>query len=91
MPPERVRTRYIDLMSFSSDTGFYYFVPQAVVPPVSEAVEVALFASPQQRGVPLVFRTGGTILSGQAIADGLLVDLSQFWAQLTVEQGGELG
>ncbi|MFD2719626.1 FAD-binding and (Fe-S)-binding domain-containing protein [Hymenobacter monticola] len=90
LPAERIRARYIDLVSFASDAGFYHLVPQAVVQPISEAEIKALFAFSHQQAIPLVFRTGGTSLSGQAITDGILVDLSQFWARLTVEQDGQL-
>ena len=90
MPEERIRDRYIDLVSFAADAGFYYLLPKAIVCPVSEEEVIALFGFSHQHKVPLVFRTGGTSLSGQSITDGILVDLSQFWNKLRVEGGGEL-
>lgn len=89
LPANRVRTRYIDLVSFASDAGFYYLLPKAVVRPVNEDEVVALFAFSQQHNVPMVFRTGGTSLSGQSITDGILVDLSQHWSGIRVEDGGD--
>lgn len=86
--PERVRTRYIDLVSFASDAGFYYLLPKAVVQPVNEAEIVSLFDFAAMENIPLVFRTGGTSLSGQAITDGILVDLSQYWNRIHVEDNG---
>src|SRR4051812_33453474 len=86
---DRIRTRYIDLVSFASDAGFYHLVPKAVVQPVSEAEIVALFQFSHQHTIPLVFRTGGTSLSGQSITDGILVDLSRYWNKITVEAGGK--
>ncbi len=88
LPEERIRDRYIDLVSFAADAGFYYLLPKAVVQPVNEAEVVALFQFSQQQHIPLVFRGGGTSLSGQAITDGILVDLSQFWNKLTIEDEG---
>ena len=88
LPEERIRDRYIDLVSFAADAGFYYLLPKAVVQPVSEAEVVALFQFSQQQNIPLVFRGGGTSLSGQAITDGILVDLSRFWNKLTIEEEG---
>ncbi len=88
LPASRVRTRYIDLVSFASDAGFYYLLPKAVVLPVNENEIIALFAFSVRNNIPLVFRTGGTSLSGQSITDGILVDLSQFWKRVAVEDEG---
>ncbi len=88
LPESRIRDRYIDLVSFAADAGFYYLMPKAVVQPISEEEVIALFRFSQLHQIPLVFRTGGTSLSGQAITDGLLVDLSQFWNKLKIEDGG---
>src|SRR5687768_16348489 len=90
IPANRIRDRYIDLVSFAADAGFYYLLPKAVVQPVDESEVVALFRFSHQYKIPLVFRTGGTSLSGQAITDGILVDLSQFWTKLGVEEAGNL-
>lgn len=30
----RIRARYIDVISFASDAGFYYLIPKAVVQPI---------------------------------------------------------
>jgi D-lactate dehydrogenase len=90
LPESRIRSRYIDLVSFASDAGFYYLVPKAVVQPVSEAEICSLFQFSHQHKIPLVFRTGGTSLSGQSITDGILVDLSQYWNRITIEENGDL-
>ncbi len=88
LPANRIRTRYIDLVSFASDAGFYYLLPKAVVQPVDDNEIIALFAFSKSLKIPLVFRTGGTSLSGQSITDGILVDLSQHWNRVTVEEEG---
>jgi D-lactate dehydrogenase len=88
LAPGRVRTRYIDLVSFASDAGFYYLLPKAVVQPINEQEIVALFKFSSTEKLPLVFRTGGTSLSGQSITDGILVDLSQYWNRINVEENG---
>jgi D-lactate dehydrogenase len=90
LPAGRIKTRYIDLVSFASDAGFYYLVPKAVVQPATEAEIVSLFKFSHQYNIPLVFRTGGTSLSGQSITDGILVDLSQFWDKITIEESGDM-
>ncbi len=88
LPAERIRDRLIDRVSFASDAGFYYMVPRAIVQPVNEAEIIALFQFSQQHRIPLVFRTAGTSLSGQSVTDGLLVDLSQHWNGMSVEDNG---
>lgn len=88
LPADRIRDRLIDRVSFASDAGFYYMVPRAIVQPVTEAEIIALFQFSQQHRIPLVFRTAGTSLSGQSVTDGLLVDLSQHWNGMTVEDNG---
>lgn len=90
LPKERIRARFIDVISFASDAGFYYLVPKAVVLPVNELEVISLFKFSHQHKIPLVFRTGGTNLSGQSITDGILVDLSQFWNKLTIEESGNI-
>jgi D-lactate dehydrogenase len=90
LPENRIRTKYIDLVSFASDAGFYYLIPKAVVQPVNEAEMVALFKFSHQQNIPLVFRAGGTSLSGQSITDGILVDLSQHWNNIKIEDSGNL-
>ncbi len=90
LPKARIKTRYIDLVSYASDAGFYYLVPKAVVQPATEAEIIDLFHFSRQNNLPLVFRTGGTSLSGQSITDGILVDLSQFWDKLTIADAGNL-
>ena len=83
IPQERIRNRFIDLVSFAADAGFYYLLPKAVVQPVNENEITRLFDFSKRHKMPLVFRTGGTSLSGQSITDGILVDLSQFWNRIS--------
>jgi len=88
LPVERIKTRLIDLVSYASDAGFYRLIPKAVVQPINEAEIIALFKFSDQHYIPIVFRTGGTSLSGQSITDGILVDLSQYWDKVTIEVDG---
>ncbi len=84
LPPERIKTRQLDLQTYASDAGFYQLVPKAVVQPATVEEIKALFHFSHQHQIPMVFRTGGTSLSGQSITDGLLVDLSQHWRGIQV-------
>ncbi|ULQ52107.1 FAD-binding and (Fe-S)-binding domain-containing protein [Flavihumibacter fluvii] len=89
LPQERILSRLIDRMAFASDAGFYHLVPRAIVRPVNEKEIIALFGYSQSNNIPLVFRTGGTSLSGQSITNGILVDLSQHWGKINIEKEGE--
>jgi D-lactate dehydrogenase len=89
LPEDRVKTRYIDRVSYGADAGFYFLLPQAVVKPVSEEEVVRLFTFSKQHKIPVVFRAGGTSLSGQSITDGILADLSQHWNKISIESHGD--
>jgi D-lactate dehydrogenase len=89
LPAERIKTRLIDLVSYASDAGFYRLIPKAIVQPVNETEVIALFDFSVKHNIPLVFRTGGTSLSGQSITDGILVDLSQHWDKVFIEDDGK--
>ena len=86
--PARVLVRAIDRAAYASDASVYRLVPQAVAQPKSEAEVRGLFALSQERGVPMTFRTAGTSLSGQAVSDGVLVDLSKHWSSVEVLDDG---
>src|SRR5690349_6878070 len=88
LPADRVETRYIDRVTYGADAGFYFLLPKAVVKPVSEEEIIGLFNFSHEHHIPLVFRTGGTSLSGQSITDGILVDLSQHWNKISIEEQG---
>lgn len=90
LPAERVKARYIDRVTYGADAGFYFLLPKAVVKPVGEQDIIALFKFSREHNIPLVFRTGGTSLSGQSVTDGILVDLSQHWNNINIEQNGDV-
>ncbi|HLA58933.1 MAG TPA: FAD-binding and (Fe-S)-binding domain-containing protein, partial [Puia sp.] len=88
LPDARIKTRLIDLVGYASDAGFYHLIPKAVVQPMNEGEIISLFRFSNIHEIPLVFRAGGTSLSGQSITDGVLVDLSRFWNKMLVEKDG---
>ncbi len=81
---EDVLTRPIDRAAFASDASVYRIVPRAVVRPRSVGHVRELFALARREHVPLAFRTAGTSLSGQAVTDGVLADLSRHWRTIEV-------
>jgi D-lactate dehydrogenase len=86
---DRVLSRATDLIAYASDASPYRMIPRAVVMPrdVQDAVAVLGFA--RSHGTPLVFRTGGTSLNGQAQTDSILVDVRRHWQRARVLDGGD--
>ena len=86
----RVHTRLIDRIAYANDASYFRLVPQAVVQPDSLDDIRALFKFSQRERIPLTFRAAGTSLSGQAVTDGILVDISKHWGRYSLEQDGAL-
>ena len=89
LPKERIKTRLIDRYAFASDASHFYLVPKAVVMPISTTEIQQLFAFSKEHNINLTFRAGGTSLSGQAVTDGILVDLSRHWRGIKAENNGQ--
>jgi D-lactate dehydrogenase len=90
LPKERILTRFIDRYAFASDAGFYSKLPRVVVRPEKLEEIISLFALANANKIPVVFRAGGTSLSGQSITDGILLDLSRDWRKAYVEDEGKI-
>jgi len=86
--PERVLDRPVDLIAFASDAGFYRLIPKAVA--FASRVEdiQGLFHLSHEHRVPMTFRAAGTSLSGQAISNGILVEVARHWRGIQVLEGG---
>ena len=89
LPRESVLARPIDLAVYSCDASFYTLTPRAVVRPSSIEEVRALLALSARLDVPLTFRAAGTSLSGQAIGEGIVVDVSRRWRGLEVLDAGQ--
>ena len=74
-------TSYADRLTMSTDNSIYQLLPDAVVFPRSTA-DVALIArlAAQERYSSLIFtpRGGGTGTNGQALNQGIIVDMSRY-------------
>jgi D-lactate dehydrogenase len=89
VPSDRVLVRPIELIAWASDASFYRMIPKAVVQTKRVEEIRALFAFSRRTQIPMTFRAAGTSLSGQAISDGLLVEVARNWRDLQVEAGGK--
>ena len=90
LPAPRIHTRLIDRIAYANDASYFRLLPQAVVQPASVCEIQSLFKFTQQNKIPMTFRAAGTSLSGQAVTDGILVDISKHWDNYSVEDGGHL-
>ena len=88
--PTRVHTRLIDRIAYANDASYFRLVPRAVVQPASVDEIRALFKFSQQNRIPMTFRAAGTSLSGQAVTDGILVDISKHWGTYGIEDAAKL-
>src|SRR5689334_11869769 len=90
IPSARIHAHLIDRIAYANDASYFRLVPQAVVQPNSIDEIQSLFKFTQQAKIPMTFRAAGTSLSGQAVTDGILVDISKHWGKYAVEDQGQL-
>jgi D-lactate dehydrogenase len=88
--PSRVLTSYLHRIAYANDASYFRLVPQAVVQPNSIGEIQSLFKFTGQNKIPMTFRAAGTSLSGQAVTDGILVDISKHWGNYSVEDNAAL-
>ena len=88
--PSRVHTRVIDRIAYANHASYFRLVPQAVVQPNSISEIQSLFKFSQRHKIPMTFRAAGTSLSGQAVTDGILVDISKHWGKYSLEGNASL-
>ncbi|MHA7263533.1 FAD-binding and (Fe-S)-binding domain-containing protein [Arthrobacter sp. TMN-37] len=84
----RVSERALDRHANAHDASHFLLVPQAVATPVDAAEVGALLRASAAQGLPLTLRSGGTSLSGQAVTDGVLVDVRKHFRGMEVLDGG---
>lgn len=82
--PAQVSDRAIDRHATAHDASHFLLVPQAVVTAGSASEVGALMRASAAQGVPLTLRSGGTSLSGQAVSDGVLVDVRKNFRDIEV-------
>ncbi len=88
LAPERVLARPIDRLARSVDASLYRLIPEVVVRPRDLAELRSLLECARRHRRPLTFRSAGTSLSGQAVTEGILVELAPFWKACRVLDGG---
>lgn len=86
--PGSVRSRAVDRLGMAHDASHYLLTPQAVAVPRGAEQVGALMRLARATGEAMVFRSGGTSLSGQAGTDGVLVDVRQHFRAVEVLDDG---
>jgi len=86
---DRVLARPIERIAYASDASFYRLIPQSVVLAKGIGEIQELFRFSQSHRVAMTFRAAGTSLSGQAVTDGILVEVARHWREMRVEEGGK--
>jgi D-lactate dehydrogenase len=86
--PDRVLSRALDLVRYATDASAYRMIPQAVIVARDAADVAAVFDFARRERRSLVFRAGGSSLSGQAQSDDLLVDVRKHWVGVEVFDNG---
>ena len=86
--PTRVLDRPVDRIAYASDASFYRLIPKAVVFAQDTDEVRALFRLSRERHLPMTFRAAGTSLSGQAVSDGMLVEVARHWRAIQVLDSG---
>ncbi|WP_026818634.1 FAD-binding and (Fe-S)-binding domain-containing protein [Arthrobacter castelli] len=86
--PDRIKTRAIDLHANAHDASHFLLIPAAVAIPTDAAEVGRLLRASAAEQVPLMLRSGGTSLSGQAVTDGVLVDVRKRFKRMEVLDDG---
>ncbi len=86
--PARVTTRAFDRHALAHDASHFLLTPQAVVMAADASEVGAVMRACSVAGVPLTFRSGGTSLSGQAVTDGVLLDVRRGFREIEVLDAG---
>ncbi|MCX7625168.1 MAG: FAD-binding oxidoreductase [Candidatus Sumerlaeaceae bacterium] len=85
---DQVLHKRIDLEARAGDASIYRLVPRVVVLPRNEDDVAAILQYCRQHQLYLTFRAAGTSLSGQAVTDGILVDVATHWRGIRILEDG---
>ena len=85
-----LRTDQLHRILYATDASVYRELPRAVAFPASEADIVTCVRFAIKHKLPITPRAGGTSLAGQAVGNGLIVDVSKFLnniLEINIEEG----
>ncbi|WP_028300735.1 FAD-binding and (Fe-S)-binding domain-containing protein [Oceanospirillum beijerinckii] len=89
MPEERLIHDQLRTLAYGTDASFYRLIPQLVVRVDNEDEVSRVLKLTRARKLPVTFRAAGTSLSGQAVTDSVLIQLSSNWRGYQVHDLGD--
>ncbi len=75
-------------LAYGTDASFYRLIPQLVVRVDNEHEVQLVLKEARSRHLPITFRAAGTSLSGQAVTDSILMQLSDNWKAHKIHDHG---
>jgi D-lactate dehydrogenase len=88
LPAENLIRDAVRTLACGTDASFYRLIPKLIVRVASEADVVCAMRACTALGIPFTFRAAGTSLSGQAISDSVVVQLSRHWNGIRIGANG---
>ncbi|MCX7736658.1 MAG: FAD-binding oxidoreductase [Candidatus Kapabacteria bacterium] len=82
----KISQNLVDILTNATDASFYRYVPEAVIKPETEQDIQSLFLWCKTFNKYITFRAAGTSLSGQALTDGVLIDLKNGWNKFEINK-----
>jgi len=89
LPKTSIFTDLIHRHAYARDAGFYRLLPQIIIKATSVKDIAHIFREANARNRRVVFRAGGTSLSGQSISDDILVEIKQGWRDMQMLDEGQ--
>lgn len=86
---EKTSVKNIDILSNSTDASFYRIVPNLILWPDNGLDIQRLMKWARENKRKLAFRAAGTSLSGQALGEDVVVDISRGWKNIEAKGNGE--
>ena len=84
-----VRKSLVDRVIYSTDASNYRILPEAVVIPKNRHDLEITISEAAARDIPVTVRGAGTSLAGQAVGEGVILDLSKYMNRvIDVDAGG---
>ncbi|RNF51629.1 FAD-binding oxidoreductase [Marinomonas hwangdonensis] len=75
-------------LAYGTDASFYRLIPQLIVRVNNEDEVRIVLEEARKHDLPVTFRAAGTSLSGQAVTDSILIQLSDNWKGHRVHDHG---
>lgn len=82
----KISQNLVDILTNATDASFYRYVPEAIIKPETEQDIQSLFLWCKTFNKYITFRAAGTSLSGQALTDGVLVDLNNGFKKFEINK-----